>query len=159
MKEMDIRHRFLAGPKIANKFMDEVEDRLTSLEEGGGLPEVTSANNGDVLTVVEGVWNKATPSGGGGNIEFIEVTIDEQTSVATASYSDIGAAITAGKLPVLKVGSAPHTSFYVYQSSFVDDATWCYLFTGFNAQNIPITLNLWSVAPSNVITIERLTIS
>jgi hypothetical protein len=28
------------------------------------LPEVTSSDNGDVLTVVEGAWAKATPSGG-----------------------------------------------------------------------------------------------
>lgn len=28
---------------------------------GTSLPEVTSSDNGDVLTVVEGVWNKATP--------------------------------------------------------------------------------------------------
>ena len=30
-----------------------------------GLPEVTVSDNGDVLTVVEGAWAKAAPSGGG----------------------------------------------------------------------------------------------
>lgn len=29
-----------------------------------GLPTVTSSDNGDVLTVVEGVWAKAEPQGG-----------------------------------------------------------------------------------------------
>lgn len=38
--------------------------------EGGGgggsdLPAVTAADNGDVLTVVNGAWGKAAPSGGG----------------------------------------------------------------------------------------------
>lgn len=32
---------------------------------GSGLPAVTAADNGDVLTVVNGAWDKATPSGGG----------------------------------------------------------------------------------------------
>jgi len=32
---------------------------------GGGLPAVTAADNGDVLTVVNGAWDKAAPSGGG----------------------------------------------------------------------------------------------
>ena len=33
---------------------------------GSNLPAVTSADNGDVLTVVNGAWDKAAPSGGGG---------------------------------------------------------------------------------------------
>lgn len=35
----------------------------TEIADGGGtnLPEVSASDNGDVLTVVEGVWAKATP--------------------------------------------------------------------------------------------------
>lgn len=33
---------------------------------GGNLPAITSDDNGDVLTVVDGKWAKAAPSGGGG---------------------------------------------------------------------------------------------
>lgn len=32
---------------------------------GSSLPDVTSDDNGDVLTVVDGAWAKAAPSGGG----------------------------------------------------------------------------------------------
>lgn len=32
------------------------------------LPEVSDADNGDVLTVVSGEWAKAAPSGGGGGV-------------------------------------------------------------------------------------------
>ena len=32
---------------------------------GGSLPAVTEADNGNVLTVVGGAWDKAAPSGGG----------------------------------------------------------------------------------------------
>lgn len=34
---------------------------------GSGLPAVTVADNGDVLTVVNGAWDKAAPSGGNEN--------------------------------------------------------------------------------------------
>ena len=40
-------------------------DGATLPAGGGGLPDVTSDDNGDVLTVVEGEWAKAAPSGGG----------------------------------------------------------------------------------------------
>ena len=38
------------------------------------LPTVTSVDNGDVLTVVDGAWEKSTPSGGGCNVELFEVS-------------------------------------------------------------------------------------
>ena len=37
-------------------------DAITALGGGSSLPEVTADDNGDVLTVVGGEWNKAAPS-------------------------------------------------------------------------------------------------
>lgn len=50
------------------KRSEEYLQRIADAIEGGGgsdLPAVTSDDNGDVLTVVNGAWDKATPSGGG----------------------------------------------------------------------------------------------
>ncbi len=56
---------------------------------GGALPAVTSDDNGDVLTVVNGAWDKAAPSGGGG--KFLEVVItrdwDNNTYVPDTAFS------------------------------------------------------------------------
>ena len=50
---------------LYNKVKD-LTFRVADLEDGGTLPAVTSSDNGDVLTVVNGEWDKASPSGGGG---------------------------------------------------------------------------------------------
>lgn len=65
---------------------------------GGGsdLPEVTSDDNGDVLTVVEGAWAKAAPSGA----EKFVITYEfgeGNALVANKTYAQILAAYTAGK--------------------------------------------------------------
>lgn len=41
-----------------------VEGEWAKAEAGGSLPDVTAEDNGDVLTVVEGAWNKAKASNG-----------------------------------------------------------------------------------------------
>lgn len=56
-------------------------EKLLHMEEGieqAGAPElptVTSDDNGDVLTVVDGAWDKATPSGGGGGGDVLVVKV------------------------------------------------------------------------------------
>ena len=47
-----------------------VEGEWAKAEAGSSLPDVTAEDNGDVLTVVEGAWSKATPSGGENIINF-----------------------------------------------------------------------------------------
>ena len=43
-----------------------VEGNWSKADIPSQLPAVTGSDNGDVLTVVEGAWSKAVPSGGGG---------------------------------------------------------------------------------------------
>lgn len=54
---------------------------------GGGLPEVTSDDNGDVLTVVNGAWSKAQPSGGDGGLVIDVSTLDVPTYNEVEIYS------------------------------------------------------------------------
>lgn len=72
---------------------------------GGGLPEVSGTDNGDVLTVVEGKWAKATPSGGP---EKFDVTYYHETSGGTEEFdrtsAEILAALEAGKEIRFQIG-------------------------------------------------------
>jgi hypothetical protein len=71
---------------------ESLEARVEALEAGGGggseLPEVSATDNGDVLTVVEGAWAKAAPSGGG----VLVVTMDESTGALDKTWAEIKAA-------------------------------------------------------------------
>lgn len=66
-----------------------VEDMLDG--GGGGLPTVTGSDNGDVLTVVEGVWAKASPTA-----ELPAVTSSNNGSVLTV----VEGAWSVASLPV-----------------------------------------------------------
>lgn len=61
---------------------------------GSGLPEVTADDNGDVLTVVEGAWGKAAPSGGGG---ALIIHFDDNTGVCDTTWQDIYDALASGR--------------------------------------------------------------
>ena len=70
---------------------------------GGGsdLPAVTSDDNGDVLTVVNGAWDKAAPSGGGG-VLWCNYSGDDIAGYSIdKSFNEIKAAIDSGVMPVL----------------------------------------------------------
>lgn len=72
----------------------------TAIGEGGGgsaLPEVTSADNGDVLTVVEGEWAKAAPSCG--DVFIVHKVYDEIIDNARLdkTWTEIDDALASGK--------------------------------------------------------------
>lgn len=65
------------------------------------LPVVTSDDNGDVLTVVEGAWAKASAGGGGNNNFIVTFSHDEHDEVedivADKTYAEILEAMQSGK--------------------------------------------------------------
>lgn len=76
-------------------------DALRPVEPEPELPEVTASDNGDVLTVVEGAWANAAPSGGGATV--VELTVDAGTGAFTSTMKagPLWEAATTG--PVLYV--------------------------------------------------------
>ena len=62
----------------------------------------TSDDNGDVLTVVEGAWGKAAPSGGGSGVLVVTATEDADTGVLTLdkTASEIYSAMKSGGVMV-----------------------------------------------------------
>lgn len=91
--------------------------KLIGAQGGGGggdtLPAVTEADNGNVLTVVDGAWGKAAPSGGEG-LYIIELTAQPTSSFADlpsgVRYANILAALSEGKLPILHIKTGTSSS-------------------------------------------------
>lgn len=65
----------------------EVIEKMTAVVGGGSLPAVTAADNGKVLTVVEGAWAKADAPD-----ELPVVTADDNGKVLTVANGDWAAA-------------------------------------------------------------------
>lgn len=62
------------------------------------LPVVSATDNGDVLTVVEGAWAKAAPSGGGGGRDFV-INLDpigQTVSILEGTYAGLYAKLSQG---------------------------------------------------------------
>lgn len=75
-------------------------------ENPSKLPLVSDADNGDVLTVVNGAWKDAAPTGGGGGGGFLVTvdTADGQTySNPSATIEEIKEAVVSGQVPYLLV--------------------------------------------------------
>lgn len=69
-----------------------------ALPSGGGLPEVSASDNDDVLTVVDGAWAAAAPSGGGGL--KVGITRDGGIYAMDQTAGDIYDTFEAGIMPV-----------------------------------------------------------
>ena len=95
--------------------------KLLAAGGGGGgsdLPEVTSDDNGDVLTVVDGAWGKAAPAASG--LEFfvvkMDVTINMSGEFVSATcdktFSEISTAFNAETplMLIAKMGMAGYGS-------------------------------------------------
>lgn len=87
---------------------------------GSGLPAVTSDDNGDVLTVVEGQWAKAAPSGGVLVVTDIEGTLDHtwqeihDAALAVLKYND-------GNESCILNGAEVDDGYYLSFASFIGD--------------------------------------
>lgn len=84
---------------------------------GSGLPAVTDADNGDVLTVVEGSWAKAAPSGGG-------ALIIDYNGDTFPSYNDIVDAVKNGKIVVVMDADDDYVVLYYFNSATYDSETY-----------------------------------
>ena len=79
----------------------------TEFTVGSGLPEVTAEDNGDVLTVVEGAWAKAEPSGGGGAL-LVGVS-SEEIDNGTRYTLDKTAREIISAFPLIYIGAEMNT--------------------------------------------------
>ena len=79
-----------ASPPITRMEMlfKKIAERLTNIASGI-LPAVTASDNGDVLTVVNGAWDKAAPGGGGASALVAEVLIEEATEYLDKTWQEI----------------------------------------------------------------------
>lgn len=78
--------------KLANKLIEKNIVKPHGTSTGNELPSVTSSNNGDVLTVVNGAWAASTASGGDDNIVFIETSVMENIDTGECTggfYKDV----------------------------------------------------------------------
>lgn len=74
----------------------------TYASSGGdsSLPSVTASDNGDVLTVVEGAWAKATPSGL--QVDYILQDGESGVTIESGTFTDISAKLKNGE-PVIGI--------------------------------------------------------
>ena len=82
----------------------EISYTLDSSSSSSGLPEVTNDDNGDVLTVIDGEWANATPSGGSTEIlvaTFTGYPVPLGSGITCdKTYAELLSAIESGKIVI-----------------------------------------------------------
>lgn len=91
--------------------LDTVQ-KINSGGSGSELPAVTTDDNGDVLTVVEGAWAKAAPGGSSGLV--ISIIDDEATQsfIMNKTFQEIWDALSAGQAVVVKADDLPGVEMF-----------------------------------------------
>ena len=131
----------VSGVTTSSEMIDYIED-VAGGGGGSSLPSVTSDDNGKVLTVVEGEWDKAEASGGGDfNItmtydndaeryqlnktwkEIKDAFVAGNRCIVTYEYTETGegysntrtdVSIVVGYISEIATGVNPSTRYYIY---------------------------------------------
>ena len=102
---------------VAN--VSQISDMIEAVSEQAAtatapeLPEVSAADNGDLLGVSSGAWAKVSPAERKGRQFAIDYTVGDtqETLKSSKTLGDIVAAIKSGDVVTLQFGSAATPSF------------------------------------------------
>lgn len=123
--------------KRSEEYLQRIAD---AIENSGGsdLPAVTSDDNGDVLTVVNGVWDKASPAGGGG-VKIIELVENTDTNnncdalikyggQVLETYAEVSAFISESPVVLAIIVSSPDSTNILVptSSTIISESTSAY---------------------------------
>lgn len=113
------------------QYLNQIVTNTAGGGGGGGasLPEVTSEDNGDVLTVVDGAWAKAAPSGG-----VLVVGADMQTGALDKTWQEIFDA----DFPVLDTRDEYNHNWTPISDAGIDNGTY-YVLVGMGGSQVQFT--------------------